>query len=253
MGNDVMIAGFIVQGGPDKQLVLRGIGPSLTQFGVPSAVADPTLALIDANGTQLASNDDYISNSDADQDTLANEGLTPSNTKESAIVATIPPGAYTAILRGKANGVGLVEVYDISNNLSTKLVNISTRGKVEMGDNGAMIAGFIVSAPNNQPGTVQRVAIRAIGPSLKDFGVSDALLDPTLDIYRGSQLILSNDNWTTNSQTDQQTLQSNGLAPSNNKESALVIDLDPGSYSAVVRGKGNTTGVGLVEVYNLTQ
>ncbi|MFN2623250.1 MAG: Calx-beta domain-containing protein [Chthoniobacterales bacterium] len=253
MGNDVMIAGFIVQGGPDKSLVLRGIGPSLTQFGVPSAIADPTLTLVDANGTQLASNDDYTSNSGADQQTLANNGLTPGDSRESAIVATIAPGAYTAILRGKSNGVGLIEVYDISNDLSTELANISTRGKVEMGDNGAMIAGFIVAAPQNQPGTVQRVAIRAIGPSLKNFGVSDALLDPTLDIYRGSQLILSNDNWKTNSQTNQQILQSNGLAPSNDKESAVVMDLDPGSYSAVVRGKGNTIGVGLVEVYNLTQ
>lgn len=252
-GNDVMIAGFIVQGGPDKQLVLRGIGPSLTQFGVPGAVADPTLSLVDANGTQLAFNDDYTSDSAADQQTLANNGLTPSNAREAAIVATIPPGTYTTILRGKANGVGLIEVYDVSNDLSTKLVNISTRGKVEMGDNGAMIAGFIVSAPQNQPGTTQRVAIRGLGPSLKNFGINDALLDPTLDIYRGSELILSNDNWTTNSQATQQILQSNGLAPSNNKEAAVVIDLDPGSYSAVVRGKSNTTGVGLVEVYNLTQ
>jgi len=252
MGNDVMIAGFIVQGGPDKQLVLRGIGPSLTQFGVPGAVADPTLSLVDANGTQLAANDDYTSNSDADQQTLANNGLTPPNTKESALVTTISPGTYTTILRGKANGVGLIEVYDISNELNTRLVNISTRGKVEQGDNGAMIAGFIVSAPQNQPGTSQRVAIRAIGPSLKNYGINDALLDPTLDIYRGSQLILSNDNWKTNSSTNQQILQSNGLAPSSDKEAAVVIDLDPGSYSAVVRGKGNTIGVGLVEVYNLT-
>ena len=252
-GNDVMIAGFIVQGGPDKQLVLRGIGPSLTQFGVPGAVADPTLTLVDANGTQLASNDDYTSASASDQKTLADNGLTPANTKEAAIVATIPPGTYTTILRGKANGVGLIEVYDISNDLSTKLVNISTRGKVEVGDNGAMIAGFIVSAPQNQPGTPQRVAIRAIGPSLKNYGINDALADPTLDIYRGSQLVLSNDNWTTNSQANQQILQSNGLVPTNSKEAAVVMDLDPGSYSAVVRGKSNLTGVGLVEVYNITQ
>jgi hypothetical protein len=229
------------------------MGPSLTQFGVPSAIADPTLAVVDSNGTQLAFNDDYTSASAQDQHTLADNGLTPGNSKESAIVATIFPGTYTAILRGKANGVGLIELYDISNDLSTKLVNISTRGKVEIGDNGAMIAGFIVSAPQNQPGTVQRVAIRALGPSLKNFGVEDALADPTLDIYRGSQLILSNDNWTTNSQANRQILQSSGLAPTNDKEAALVMDLDPGSYSAVVRGKGNLTGVGLVEVYNITQ
>jgi hypothetical protein len=253
MGNDVMIAGFIVQGDSEKRLVLRGIGPSLTQFGVPSAIADPTLALVDSNGTQLAFDDDYTSNPAQDQQTLANNGLTPTNSKEAAIVAAIAPGTYTAILRGKSNGVGLIEVYDISNDLSTKLVNISTRGKVEMGDNGAMIAGFIVSAPQNQPGTSQRIAIRAIGPSLKNYGINDALADTTLDIYRGSQLILSNDNWQSNSLADQQALQSNGLAPANVKESAIITNLDPGSYSAVVRGKGNTTGVGLVEVYNLSQ
>jgi hypothetical protein len=252
-GNDVMIAGFIVQGDSEKRLVLRGIGPSLTDFGVPSAIADPTLALVDSNGTQLAFNDDYTSDSAQDQQTLADNGLTPSDSRESAIVAAVAPGNYTAILRGKTNGVGLIEVYDISSDLSTKLVNISTRGKVEQGDNGAMIAGFIVSAPQNQPGTSQRIAIRAIGPTLKNFGVNDALADTTLDIYRGSQLILSNDNWKGNSQKDQQALQANGLAPANDKESAIITTLDPGSYSAVVRGKGNTTGVALVEVYNLAQ
>jgi hypothetical protein len=253
MGNDVMIAGFIVQGTTEKRLVFRGIGPSLTQFGVPGAIADPTLALVDSNGTQLGFNDDYTSDSAQDQQTLADNGLTPRNSKESAIVAELAPGTYTAILRGKTNGVGLIEVYDISNDLSTKLVNISTRGKVEIGDNGAMIAGFIVATPQNQPGTAQRVAIRAIGPSLKNYGINDAMADTTLDIYRGSQLILSNDNWKSNSSQDQQELRSSGLAPVNDKESAVITNLDPGSYSAVVRGKGNTTGVALVEVYNLSQ
>jgi hypothetical protein len=208
---------------------------------------------MDANGSLLAFNDDYASNATSDRQTLTANGLTPQDSRESAIVAILVPGTYTAILRGKTNGNGLIEVYDISGTAAARLANISTREKVEMGDNGAMIAGFIVAAPQNQPGTAQRVAIRAIGPSLKNFGISDALLDPTLDIYRGSQLILSNDNWKTNSQANQQILQSNGLAPSNDKEAAVVIDLDPGSYSAVVRGKGNTTGVGLVEVYNLSQ
>lgn len=252
MGNDVMIAGFIIQGDSDKRLVFRGIGPSLTQLGVADAIADPTLMLVDANGTQRAFNDDHSSNSAQDQQTLADNNLTPTDSRESAIVATLTPGAYTAILQGKANGTGLVEVYDISNDLSTKLVNISTRGKVEQGDNGAMIAGFIVATPQNQPGTAQSVAIRAIGPSLKNYGISNAMADTTLDLYRGSQLILSNDNWKTNSQQNQQTLQSNGLAPTNDKEAAIVTNLDPGSYSAVVRGKGNTTGVALVEVYNLS-
>lgn len=251
-GNDVMIAGFIIEGNSAKQLVLRGIGPSLTSLGVSNAIADPTLALMNADGTAVTFNDDYTSLSTPDRQTLAANGLTPTDSRESATITILSPGSYTAILRGKGNGNGLLEVYDISGTAPSRLSNISTRTKVETGDNGAMIAGFIVSAPQNQPGTVQRVVIRALGLSLKNFGVDDALADPTLDIYRGSQLILSNDNWTTNSQSNQQILQSNGLAPTNNKEAAVVMDLDPGSYSAVVRGKGNLTGVGLVEVYNLT-
>ena len=251
-GNDVMIAGFIIQGSSFKQLVLRGLGPSLTALGVADAVDDPTLALLDSNGNQLASNDDYTTNSAADQAVLTDTGLTPPNSHESAIIFTALPGNYTAILRGKTNGIGTVEVYDVNQTEHARLANISTRAKVEPGDNGALIAGFIVTAPEGQPGTVQTVAIRAIGPSLKSFGINNALADTTLDLYRGSQLILSNDNWQTNSQTNQQTLKANGLAPANDKESAIITTLDAGSYSAVVRGKGNTTGVALVEVYNLT-
>ncbi|MEY2481524.1 MAG: hypothetical protein QOK24_52 [Verrucomicrobiota bacterium] len=252
-GEEVMIAGFILQGNASKQIVLRGIGPSLTARGVASAIGDPTLTLVDSNGAQIAYNDDYTSASASDRQVLADNGLTPEDPRESAIVVTIPPSNYTAILRGKTNGVGLVEAYDISGTASSRFANISTRGKVEVGDNGAMIAGFIVASPQNQPGTAQQVVIRAIGPTLKNFGINGALADPTLDIYRGSQLILSNDNWKTNTQQDQQALQATGFAPSNEKEAAIITNLDPGSYSAVVRGKGNTTGVALVEVYNLTQ
>lgn len=250
-GNDVMIAGFIIQGSSFKQLVIRGLGPSLTSFGVPDAINDPTLTLQDANGTQLAFNDNYGTNSDSDKAVLSANGLTPPDTREAAIVFTATPAAYTAILRGKNNGVGLVEVYDVNQTEHARLVNISTRAKVEAGDNGAIIAGFIVTAPAGEAGTDQTLAIRAIGPSLAGFGISNTLADPTLDLYFGSQLILSNDNWKTNSTQDRGTLQANGLAPANDKEAALVTTLSPGSYSAVVRGKGNTTGVALVEVYHL--
>jgi hypothetical protein len=252
-GNDVMIAGFIIQGSSTKQVVFRGIGPSLTAVGVASAIQDPTITLTNANGSLISFNDDYTSNSTPDLQVLSANGLIPKDSRESALLTILGPGTYTAILRGKTNGIGVLEAYDVTGMASARLGNISTRGKVEMGDNGAMIAGFIVAAPQNQPGTAQRVVIRAIGPSLNNYGISDALTDPTLDIYRGSQLVLSNDSWKSNSQTDQQILQSNGLAPGNDSEAAVVMDLDPGSYSAVVRGKGNTTGVGLVEVYNLTQ
>ncbi len=252
-GDDAMIAGFIIRGDSSKTLVLRGLGPSLTAFGVADAIGDPTLTLTDGNGNQLAYNDDYTANSSSDRQTLTANGLTPNDTHEAALVATLGAGGYTAILRGKTSGIGLVEVYDISGTISTDLANIATRGKVERGDNGAMIAGFILGAPQNQPGVSQRVVIRALGPSLKNYGVRDALADTTLEIYRGSQKILENDDWTSNSAADRQALQSLGLAPTNDKESALIISLDPGSYSAVIRGKNDTTGVALTEVYRLSQ
>ena len=163
------------------------------------------------------------------------------------MVAALAPGNYTLLLQGKTNGIGMVEMYDISTSSLSQLVNISTRAKVERGDNGALIGGFIIQ------GTVsQRVAIRGMGPSLAGAGVSGVMQDPTLDLYRGSQLILSNDDWKTNSAQDQQTLQAYGVAPPNDREAALVITLDPGKYTAVIRGKNNTTGVALTEVYRLS-
>jgi hypothetical protein len=253
-GDAVMIAGFIVQGDAPKLLVLRGIGPSLTQRGVANALEDPTLTLMDSNGTSLVFNDDYAALSSLDQQTLTTNSLTPTDSRESAIVATVGPGSYTVILRGKSNGVGLIEVYDLSETLTTRLVNISTRGQVEEGDNGAMIAGFIVGAPQNMPGTAQRVAIRAIGPSLKDKGIDGALLDPTLEIYRGSTKILENDNWknqTEDGAGSKTDIQASGLQPTNDKEAVILTTLDPGSYTAVIRGKAGTTGVALAEVYQL--
>lgn len=255
-GEGVMIAGFIVQGNSQKQVVLRGIGPSLTQLGVPSAVDDPTVQLMDANGVQLAYDDDYTSLPGADQQLLSANGLTPKFGREAAIVASVPPGNYTAILRGKTNGVGLVEVYDLSSTTSTRLVNISTRAKVGEGDNGALIAGFIIAAPENQPGTAQRVIIRAIGASLENAGIGDALADPTLEIYRGSLKILENDNWTTQTEEgvgSSSEIEATGLQPSNDKEAVIMTNLDPGSYTAVIRGKQNTTGIGLAEVYQLNR
>lgn len=250
-GDEVMIAGVIVRGTATTSIILRGIGPSLSPLGVVGAINDPTLTLFDGNGTQLAFNDNYGTNSQANQATLEDAGLTPEDTREAAIVALLPPANYTAILRGKTNGIGLVEAYNVDRMQPSRFDNIATRGKVEEGDNGAMIAGFIIVAPDGQPGTAQRVVIRANGPSLISAGITNALADTTLDLYNGSQLILSNDNWKSNSQPHQQELRANGLAPTNDKEAALVTTLDPGSYSAVVRGKGNTTGVALVEVYRI--
>lgn len=248
-----MIAGFIVRGKSAKQLAIRGIGPSLTLIGVVDAIADPTLSLRDANGSLLAHNDDYTAAPASQRAVLDANNLRPSDSHESAIVETLPPGAYTAILRGKTNGNALVEVCDISPTVNGRLVNISTRCNVGHGDNGAMIAGFIIGTPENQPGTAQHVVLRAIGPTLNQSDIAGTLADTTLDLYRGSDLILSNDNWTSNSAQDRQTLENYGLAPGSNNEAALVTTLEPGSYSAVVRGKDNTTGVALVELYRLPE
>ncbi len=196
--------------------------------------------LRDIGGAQLAFDDDYKDTQEAE---IEATGLVPTDDREAAIVVTLAPGAYTAILRGTTNGVGLVEVYDLDTTSATLLVNISTRSSVGADDNTALIGGFIISG---QVG--HQVLIRARGPSLTGAGVDGALLDPTLDFYRGSELILSNDNWKT---TDKSAIEATGLAPANDKESAILVTLDPGSYSAVVRGKNNTTGIGIVEVYQM--
>ncbi len=243
-----MIAGFIVQGQADEEVVVRGLGPSLTQKGVIGALTDPTLTLVDANGTQLAVNDDYASESTQDLQTLTDQGLTPTDSHESAIVADLPAGTYTAILRGKSDGFGLVEIYDITSTRVGNFANISTRATVQEGDNGAVIAGFIIQAPATGVGTPQKVLIRALGPSLTSAGVSGTLADPTLDLYRGSDLIMSNDDWQTG---DEAGIVSTGIPPTDPKESALLMTLDPGTYTAVIRGAGDTTGVSLVEVYQL--
>lgn len=239
-GDKVMIAGFIIQGGDTKEVIVRGLGPSLTQLGVVGALQDPTLDLRDANGTQLAFDDDY---KESQQTQIEDTGLAPTDDREAAIVATLSSGNYTAILRGKTDGIGEVEVYDLEPTSSTHLVNISTRAFVGPDNNSALIGGFIVDGQ-----TSQQVLIRAIGPSLSAAGVTGALADPTIDFYRGSQLILSNDNWKT---TDEAAISATGLAPSNDQEAAILVTLDPGSYTAVIRGKGNTTGVALVEVYQM--
>jgi hypothetical protein len=183
---------------------------------------------------------------------IQNSGLAPSDPLESALIATLPPGSYTAIVRGVNNttGNGLAEVYDLSPNSGSLLANISTRGFVQTGDN-VMIGGFIVVT---QP---TRVIIRAIGPSLTQFGVPDALANPQLELHDANSLIARNDDWQTTQiggiiTSDQVAeIQNSGLAPTNPAESAIIATLQPGSYTAIVSGVNNTTGNALVEVYDL--
>jgi hypothetical protein len=243
-GDNVLIAGFIIQGAAQKKVIVRAIGPSLAAVGVANPLADPTLALFDANGAPLLSNDNWRDSQAAD---IEATGIAPADLLESAIIATLTPGNYTAIVRGAndGSGVGLVEVYDLTDPSTTDLANISSRGRVETGDN-VMIGGFIV-----QGAAAQRVIVRAIGPSLTALGVPDALADPILELHDAAgNLIAVNDDWGNTQRAEiAQTL----LQPSNELESAIVATLNPGNYTAVVRGKNNTTGVTLVEVYRLPQ
>jgi CubicO group peptidase (beta-lactamase class C family) len=261
-GDNVMIAGFIIQGTQPKRIIMRAIGPELTRYGVPNALADPTLELHDGGGALIASNDNW-------QHTIVggiitagqvveiqNSGHAPGDPSESAIIATLPPGKYTAIVRGNNNntGVALVEVYDLSlgSNSPSILANTSTRSFVQTADN-VMIGGFIVAG--TEP---KRVIVRAIGPELTRYGVPNALADPTLELHDGGgALIASNDNWhhtivggiITADQVVE--IQNSGHAPTAPGESAIIATLPPGDYTAIVRGKNNTTGVALVEVYDL--
>jgi len=259
-GDDVMIGGFIVQGTQPKRVILRAIGPELSQYGVPNAMADPTLELHDGTGALIASNDNWqttiiggiiTSNQVSD---IQNSGHAPGDASESAIIANLTPGSYTAIVRGinNATGVALVEVYDLSPSLDPILGNISTRSLVQTGDN-LMIGGFIVQGTQSK-----NVIIRAIGPELSQYGVPNPLADPTLELHNGTgDLIASNDNWQhtiiggiiTDDQV--QNIQNSGHAPGDASESAIIANLPPGNYTAIVRGVSNTTGVALVEVYDL--
>ena len=245
-GDKVLIGGFIITGTDPKKVIVRGIGPSLTGVGV--SLQDPMLELHQGSST-LAMNDDWKEN----QALVEATGLQPTNDLESAIVATLPPGAYTAILKGKNNGagVGIVEVYDLNQAVNSKLANISTRGFVDTGNN-VMIGGLIVSG--GFAGGSARVIVRAIGPSLSASGIQGALQDPNLEVHDASgTTVASNDNWKTrpDGTSQQGEVEATGIPPTNDLESALVQTLGPGNYTTIVRGTGTTTGIAVVEAYTL--
>jgi hypothetical protein len=259
-GEHVMIGGFIVQGTGPKRVIIRAIGPELTQFGITDALANPRLELHNGTGALIASNDDWqttilggiiTSNQVSD---IQNSGHAPTAASESAIIADLQPGNYTAIVPGVNNtiGVALVEVYDLSPGASSSLGNISTRSFVQTGEH-VMIGGFIVQGTGPK-----RVIIRAIGPELAQYGITDALANPRLELHNGSgALIASNDDWQTTilggiiSSNQVSDIQNSGHAPTAASESAIIADLQPGSYTAIVPGVNNTIGVALVEVYDL--
>lgn len=235
--DDALIGGFIIQGSEAKKVVLRAIGPSIP---VSARLADPTLTLFNSAGKIVASNDNWNATRQAVLDTQ----LAPVDEHEPVIVASLPAGAYTMVVRGAndTTGIGLVELYDIDSTHS-RVANISTRGKVESGDN-VMIGGFIIGS--NQPA---KVIVRAIGPSLGARGVAHALQDPILKLHDGNgSLITQNDDWRS---LQEEAIEDSGIPPADSRESAIVATLQPGNYTAIVSGKDGGSGVGLVEIYNL--
>jgi hypothetical protein len=259
-GDNVVIGGFIIQGAEAKRVIIRALGPELTQYGVPNALANPTLELHDGTGALIASNNNCVATIiggviTSDQvAAIRASGYAPGDPRESAMIVNLPPGNYTAIVRGVANttGMALAEVYDLSPAPNSLLGNISTRSFVQTGDN-VMIGGVIVQG--TQP---RRVIVRAIGPELTQYGVPNPLADPTLELHDSTgNLIASNNNWQhtiiggiiTSDQV--RDIQNTGYAPGDPRESAIVANLPPGNYTAIVRGVNNSTGVALVEVYDL--
>ncbi|MDQ6808476.1 MAG: hypothetical protein M3Z64_03480 [Verrucomicrobiota bacterium] len=238
-GDGAGIGGFIISGaggGAKKKVLVRGLGPSLVKAGIAGVLLNPTLELHTSDG-QTISNDDWKQN----QAEIEATGLAPTNDREAAIVATLPTGAHTVIIRGSGDttGTGLVEVYDIDPASSANLANLSTRGYVKSGDD-LLIGGIIVTSP--YPSSV---VVRALGPSLP---VTPSLPDPVVELHDANGFVITNDDWRSSQQTE---LISTGLAPTNDRESALIATLQPGLYTAVVRGKTGASGIALVESYNL--
>lgn len=248
-GDGVMIGGFIIQGSQPATIVLRAIGNSLRAAGIPGTLEDPVITIYDSSNRIVATNDDWIDSTDAT--TIASYHLDPPDSIESAIYATLSPGSYTAIVKSfstlsqpATTGVGLVEIYDLHTS-NSRLGNISTRGLVQTGEN-VLIGGFIVGN-----GQTKSVVVRALGTTLGDGGVASSLADPALELRDSSgNLIASNDNWEQAANATQ--IQTEGFAPAHASESALQTTLNPGSYTAVVRGVNNTSGIALVEVYDLS-
>ena len=241
-GDNVLIGGFIITGTDPKKVLILGIGPSLAQF-FSGSLSDPTLELYQGN-TLLQMNDNWKTDQQAE---IEATGIPPSNDLESAIVRTLDPGSYTAILRGKGDttGIGVVQAYDLNQAANSKFGNIATRGFVDSGDN-AMIGGFIIGPASGGSTTV---VVRAIGPSLSNFGVSGALPDPTVELHDGNGATIAfNDNWADDANEGSIPP---SLKPGDPHESALYRVLPPGNYTAIMRGTGDSTGIGLVEVYNV--
>ncbi len=239
--DNVLIGGFVVRGSGSKKVLIRALGPSLAAAGVQNVLADPLVEIVDAGGRQLAFNDNW---QDAQAGEIGASGFAPANSKDAAVIVTLAPGAYTAVVRGVggSTGVGSVEAYELSASDEPRFINLSTRGGVSTGDN-VMIAGVVIA------GTApRRVLLRGVGPSLVNAGVPGALSGLSLELIQGGVSLLSNLQWAAS--PDRVAIQASGFAPSSPSDAAIIATLAPGVYTAIMRPVG-TDGVGLVEVYDL--
>jgi hypothetical protein len=247
-GDSVGIGGFIITGNTPKRVILRAIGPSLSRVGITDVLADPVLELHGPGAFATIINNNWR---DDQEQEIQDTGIPPTHDLESAIVATLNPGAYTAIVRGSGNtsGVALVEVYDLNSGVDSKLANLSTRAFVSTGDN-IVIAGFLLS---NESAGVDRIVVRGIGPSLAPatFPATAVLANPTLELRNSNgALILANNDWQDNP-AQAAEIAADGLALTNNFESGIAATLPPGLYTALLAGLNNGTGIGVVEIYDL--
>jgi hypothetical protein len=243
-GENVGIGGFIISGTAPKHVLLRAIGPSIT--GLPGILADPVLELHGPAGFATVTNNNW-KDDPVQMAAILATGLAPTNDFESAIDATLNPGAYTGVVRGNGgtSGIGLVEVYDLSQAVVAKLANISTRAFVSTGSD-IVIAGFILG---NNSGN-DRIIARGIGPSLTAFGITNVLANPTLELRdNNGALLIANNDWQDDA-AQAAELTAAGLAPTNTLESGIAATLPPGLYTALLAGQNNGTGVGVVEIYD---
>lgn len=243
-GDDVLIGGMVVAGPGSKRVLFRSLGPSLAPFGVTGVLADPQLEIRGAGGALVASCDTWRSN----EASVSATGLAPGSDSEPAVVLDLPPGSYTAIVRGAngTQGVAIVEAYDLARDEAPRLINLSTRARVQSGDN-VLIGGLVVEGRK-----ARKVLLRAIGPSLANFGVAGALTDPEIELYdENNESIASSADWPSEARAS--LIQASGLAPSDARESAILARLPPGRYTAIVRGRAGSEGVALVEAYELSE
>ncbi|MBL9187655.1 MAG: matrixin family metalloprotease [Opitutaceae bacterium] len=254
-GANILIAGFVIGGTEPRRVLVRGVGRGLGDFGVAGTLYDPVVKLLDAKGTTVATNDDWFSGGEtrvAEVEAAARETgafVLRDDLHDSALVATLVPGSYTAQVTGFINttGVGLVEIYELGKPARDRLINLSSRAVVGTGAN-ILIPGLVLSGQ-----APRRLLFRAVGPGLAELGVAGVLADPVMKVLRGDEIVAQNDNWgeQPGAATLAPAMAAVGAFPLRigSRDAALLLDLPPGSYTVQVSGAGDTTGVALVEVY----